>query len=130
MFQISIMSQMMSHYVNVTLIIQHNRQSSCCYRQWCRQDCLWTGLVNTYGACLIADNRARVTYSNSSSVFCFGDGGRVQATTTAHIPAYIGNQQVPVNTDIVDRTDIPFLHSPINEKAIMQISLRMTQPRP
>ena len=79
--------------------------------------------LNTYVACLNVDE-SRVQYSNSASIFRFGDGRRLPATSTAHIPAYIGNQQLFIDTDVVDE-DIPLLLSrPSMKEADMHINFK------
>ena len=70
--------------------------------------------LNTYVACLNVNDKSCVSYSNSSSIFRFGDV-RVPATSTAHTPAYIGNQQLFIDTDVIDE-DTPIVVSFLNEK--------------
>ena len=79
--------------------------------------------LNAYVACLNVDDKSRVSYSNSSSIFRFEDGRKVPATSTACIPAHIDNQQLFIDTDVVDE-DIPLLLSrPSMKKANMHINL-------
>ena len=79
--------------------------------------------LNTYIACLNAEDKASISYRDSRSVFHFGDGGHhVQSTKTACIPAYIGPQKVHINTAVVNQ-DIPLLLSRLSmKKANMQIN--------
>ena len=82
--------------------------------------------LNTYVACLNMNDKSRVSCSNSSGIFRFGYGRRVPATSTAHIPAFIGNQQLFIDTDVIDE-DIPLLLShPSMKKQICRSTLRMT----
>ena len=82
------------------------------------------GLVrlNTYIACLNAEDKASISCKDSRSVFHFGDGRHVQSTKTACIPAYIGPQKAHINTAVVNQ-DILFLLSRLSmKKANMQIN--------
>ena len=85
---------------------------------WCAAvlDCGATSTVcgqtwfNEFESSLNAIDKSRITYAESSKPFRFGDGKIVSSSKMATIPAYIGEKQVAIKTDIVD-ADIPLLFS-------------------
>ena len=58
--------------------------------------------LQTYVDCLSVEDKSLITYCESSSVFRFGDGQHVQSTSVVHLPAYIRNKRILINTDAVD----------------------------
>ena len=74
-----------------------------------------------YVDCLSAKDKCLITYHESSSAFCLGDGQHVQSYSMVCLPTYIRNKLVFINTDVVDQ-DIPLLLSHTSmKKADMQI---------
>ena len=78
-----------------------------------------------YVKCLSAEDTGLMTICHGSScVFRFGDRPHVQSTSMVHLPAYIGNKKIFINTDVVDH-DIPLLLSHMSmKKADTQIDFR------
>jgi hypothetical protein len=79
-------------------------------------DCGATGTVcgrswfDEYASSLNTSDSARITYTESSRSFRFGDGKMVISDKTAVIPAFIGRKNVLIRTDIIN-ADIPLLLS-------------------
>ena len=59
---------------------------------------------------LPTSDQGKISVSDSSKPFRFGDGKIVNSSKMAKIPAFIGNKSVSIRTDIVD-ADIPLLLS-------------------
>ena len=55
--------------------------------------------------------------------FVFGDGCQIPATSTACIPAYIGNQQLFIDTDVIDEDMLLLLPCPSMNKVNMHMNL-------
>ena len=58
---------------------------------------------------LSLDEKASVSHSDSSTIFKFGDGKRVPSTKKMTVPAYINNQRVVIETDVIDRDILSLL---------------------
>ena len=66
--------------------------------------------LNNYLASLKDEDLELVKYSKSSSIFKFGNGKCIKATTLVCLPITIGTKNVTLNTDVVTE-DIPLLFS-------------------
>ena len=83
-----------------SLVLDCGASSTVCGQTW----------FDEFQASLNETDRAKITYATSSKPFRFGDGNIVRSTTKAAIPAYIGQKDVVIKTEIVD-ADIPLLFS-------------------
>jgi len=83
-----------------SLVLDCGASSTVCGQTW----------LDEFKSSLNAADRAKISYSESTKPFRFGDGNIVRSNTRATIPAYIGEKQVFINTDVVN-ADIPLLFS-------------------
>ena len=60
-------------------------------------------------ATLSHEDKSKITYDKSNSIYRFGDGKKIPALKNAKIPALIGSQKVMIDTDIVSN-EVPLLY--------------------
>ena len=77
----------------------------------------------------LSDDKQKVVESKSDTKFKFGDGNTVQAIKEVKIPAQIGNKEVDIHTDVINKELALLLSKDTMEKAdttIILLKIRST----
>ena len=77
----------------------------------------------------LSDDKQKVVESKSDTKFKLGDGNTVQAIKEVKIPAQIGNKEVDIHTDVINKELALLLSKDTMEKAdttIILLKIRST----
>ena len=79
---------------------------------------------DTYIETLSSEERSKITYDKSNSIYQFGDGKKIPALKNAKIPALIGSQKVIIDTDIVSNKVLLLLLGESMKRANMHLNFQ------